>query len=243
MSHGIERRPRAAGAEPCITDSGYSGPRTVSTVSVGGRALRLARPAEPDRLLEDDSVLAWNARDDYMPYWAYLWPGAFLLAEAVAAEPWPERVDALEIGCGLGLAGLVALAAGVERVHFTDYDEAPLAFVRRSVLENGFAPDRASFARLDWREPPPASYPLILGADVLYERRLVPLVVGLIDRMLAPDGVAFLAGPYRVATEDLPAALEAAGLEAEARALEAQDNHGRLLRGTAHRVRRHGRLQ
>ena len=71
-----------------------------------------------------------------MPYWAYLWPGAYLLAEAVVREPWPEPVDgrilleALEIGCGLGLAGLAALARGL-RVQFTDYDQAPLDFVAR----------------------------------------------------------------------------------------------------------------
>ncbi len=39
-------------------------------------------------MLDDPGVLAWNRRDDYMPYWAYLWPGAYLLAEAVAAEEW-----------------------------------------------------------------------------------------------------------------------------------------------------------
>ena len=42
---------------------------------------------------------------------------------------------------------------------------------------------------------------MILGADVLYERRLVPLVAGLLARMLAPDGIALIADPYRVAAE------------------------------------------
>ena len=61
----------------------YTGPTKVSEFAFAGRSVRLIRPADPDRLLEDPGVLAWNARDDYMPYWAYLWPGAFLLAEAV----------------------------------------------------------------------------------------------------------------------------------------------------------------
>ena len=81
-------------------ESPYDGPRTVEPLQIGGKAVRIVLPSDPDRLLDDPRVLAMNRHDDYMPYWAYLWPGAFLLAEAVAAEPWedPARIDALEIG-------------------------------------------------------------------------------------------------------------------------------------------------
>ena len=217
-------------------DSGYDGPVTISTLTFGDRTIRLARPSDPDRLLEDPSVLSWNARDDYMPYWAYLWPGAFLLAEAVAAEPWAEGIEALEIGCGLGLSGLVGLAAGLPRVVFTDYDAAPLRLVERSAAANGFGPDRFATGLLDWRDPPDASYPVILGADVLYERRLVPLVVEVLRSMLAPDGYALISGPYRVATEDLEPALSAAGLRFESTPFSSHDEEGRPLRGTLHRI-------
>ena len=217
-------------------DTTYDGPAAESLLELGGRSVRLMRPADPDRLLNDPGVLALNARDDYMPYWAYLWPGAYLLAEAVAREPWAPGTSALELGCGLGLAGLVGLASGL-RVLFTDYDEAPLRFVERSARANGFDPTSYSMSRLDWRDPPPEVYPVILGADVLYERRLVPLVAGVIARMLAPGGVALVAGPYRVATEDLPAELAAAGLSAEAEPLTARDDRGKDVRGTLHRIR------
>ena len=215
--------------------SAYDGPVTVTVLDVAGRSIRLVRPEDPDRLLEAANVRAWNERDDYMPYWAYLWPAALLLAEAVAREPWPAGLPALEIGCGLGLAGLVGVAAGL-RVQFTDYDETPLQFVARSAVENRFDPSRFSTARLDWRDPPDGRYPVILGADVLYERRLVPLVVGVLDRLLAPDGVALLAGPYRAATEDLASALTAAGLRSEARPVTARDEAGGALHGTIHRI-------
>ncbi len=52
---------------------------------------------------------------------------------------------------------------------------------------------------------------MILGADVLYERRLVPLVANLLARMLAPGGLALIADPYRVAAEGFPAAVEGLG--------------------------------
>ncbi len=215
----------------------YEGPVEETELCFSGRALKVVRPSDPDRLLNDPDVLELNRRDDYMPYWAYLWPGAYLLAEAVARESWNPGDEALEIGCGLGLAGLVALNAGL-RVQFSDYDETPLEFVKRSAAANGVEASRFATRRLDWRHLPSETFPVILGADVLYERRLVPLVTRLIDQLLAPGGRALVAGPYRVATEDLDACLAEHGLTAEAVPLTTRDEHDRLIRGTIHRIER-----
>ena len=153
----------------------------VTTLEFGGRRIRLVRPADPDRLLDDPLVLDWNRQDDYMPYWAYLWPAAYLLAEAVAREPWPEpAADSSpsrrwRSAAGWAWPAWLPLARGL-RVQFTDYDPAPLDFVVRSAAENGFDPTRFSTRRLDWRDLPDERYSIILGADVIYEARLVPLV-------------------------------------------------------------------
>jgi 2-polyprenyl-3-methyl-5-hydroxy-6-metoxy-1,4-benzoquinol methylase len=222
-----------------VTGTSYAGPVLTAVVVVGGRPLTLVRPADPDRMLEDPGVLAWNRRDDYMPYWAYLWPGAFLLAEAVAAEPWRPGTEALEIGCGLGLAGLAGLGAGL-RVTFSDYDDAPLEFVRRSAARNGFDPSTYSTRRLDWRDLPPERFPVILGADVLYEHRLVPLVAGLLDRMLAPGGLALVAGPYRVSAEGFAPAVGAMGMSCNSVAVSADGVELGPVRGTLYRVTKPG---
>ena len=222
-------------ASPIAT--AYDGPIRVQTLRFGAHSVRLVQPADPDRLLSDAAVLDLNRTDDYMPYWAYLWPGASILAEAVSRHPWVEGTRALEIGCGLGLAGLIGVACGL-RVDFTDYDEAPLAFVARSLEENGVPADHGSTRRLDWRAPGHVCYPVILGADVLYERRLVPLVCDLIAALLEPRGVAFIAGPYRVATADLESCLGARGLTASAEPITC-DVEGLLpARGTLHRITR-----
>ncbi len=221
----------------------YRGPVVVASMNLAGRIIKLVRPADPDQLLDDPLVIDWNRHDDYMPYWAYVWPAAYLLAEAVARETWPERLEgsrpaeALEIGCGLGLAGMVAVARGL-RVQFTDYDPAPLAFVVRSAAENGFDPTRFSIRQLDWRNLPDEHHSIILGADVIYEARLVPLVAGLLGRMLAPGGIGLLASPYRVAAKEFPAALEEQGLVCDAKAATARSEDGRLIEGTIYRVTR-----
>jgi predicted nicotinamide N-methyase len=228
---------------PCRFESGgtaYSGPVMVTTHEVAGRTIRLVQPMEPDRLLDDPAVIAWNRRDDYMPYWAYVWPGAYLLAEAVIREPWPVvrgagTLEALEIGCGLGLAGMAALAVGL-RVQFSDYDQGPLEFVARGVAANGFDPRRCILRRLDWRNLPDEQFPVILGSDVIYEARLVPLVANLLSKLLAPGGVGLIATPYRLSAEGFPETLASVGLACRAVPATAQYEDGETVDGTVYRV-------
>ena len=66
----------------------------------------LARPASPEALLDEDAF----AQDEFMPYWAELWPGGLALAEALPADLTGIRV--VELGCGLGVPSLVAAARG-----------------------------------------------------------------------------------------------------------------------------------
>src|SRR5262249_21314677 len=89
--------------------------------ALAGPTLRVTLPASPDAFLDDPDVLAANRRDDYMPYWSYLWPTALETAVAVLNHEWQPGTAALEIGAGIALTGLAALASGL-RVVFSDYD-------------------------------------------------------------------------------------------------------------------------
>lgn len=197
----------------------------------GGREIHVVAPADPERLLDDPAVLARNARDGYAPYWAQHWPGAFLLAEVVAERSVIDGTRAIEIGCGLGLAGLVALGRGYF-VHFTDYDDAPFAYIQKSVALSGLNAARMSAERLDWRTPPDIRYPLVLGADLLYESANAPVLASLIEAILEPGGEALLTTPFRVAAQRLEPIWAERGLSATATTVAAKNAEGKPIEGT-----------
>ena len=124
------------------------------------------------------------------------------------------------------------------RVHFTDYDLAPLRFVERSIRENGFDPTRCTTGLLDWREPPDLSFPIILGSDVLYERRLVPLVANLLAAMLEPGGQGLIACPGRTSAESFPDAVRSRGLSCQAEPVASAADDHQFVSGVVYRIRR-----
>ncbi len=211
------------------------GPTRIDNIPVAGRMIKLVRPTEPDRLLDHPEVHDRNRADDYMPYWAYLWPGAILLAEVVAGMEIQPAMNTLEIGCGLGLAGLTGLTRGLN-VTFTDYDLDSLRFVEASAEANGFpnVPTR----QLDWRSPGRDQFPLILGADVLYERKLVPLVADLLASLLMPGGFALVTDPNRTAADTFVSELAARGLRTLVEPLASETAEFGPIRGRLFRISR-----
>ncbi|MCA9081974.1 MAG: methyltransferase domain-containing protein [Planctomycetaceae bacterium] len=168
---------------------------TLRDVPVGDRTFRLELPADPDLFLDDPDVLAANARDDYMPYWAFLWPSAVPTAEALLQfAPWPVGTRVLELGCGLGLVGLAALARG-DDVLFTDHDPICLNSLERNAALNSLpAPDTL---QLDWRVPLNQTFPVIVGCEVTYDANMHPVLLDLLDKMLSPDGLCWFSDPGR----------------------------------------------
>jgi len=155
------------------------------TRSVGGVELRLARPASPEALIDENEF----ERDEFLPYWAELWPAALALAETL---PDVAGLRVVELGCGLGVTSLVAAARGAD-VTASDWSAEAIELLRRNAAGNGLAL-RAEVR--DWREPWQERFDLALAADVLYERRNVEPVLARL-RELAPAALVGLAGrPY-----------------------------------------------
>ncbi|MEO0539905.1 MAG: methyltransferase domain-containing protein [Cyanobacteria bacterium P01_A01_bin.105] len=211
------------------------------TLAAGKRSQRftLTLPVDIDPLLDHPTTHAAFDADEYLPYWADLWPSARMLGQALLAAPaLPHRI--LEIGCGLGLSGLVALSLG-SHVTFSDYDAAALGFAAHNAQQNGFT--EFEILQMDWRHPPDTlQFPLILAADILYEARHVRPVAQLIAHGLSPDGECWLVDPNRPYSKDFCAALTAAGLTFKATSAAATTADGRVTRGTLYCIQHGGRV-
>ncbi len=111
-----------------------------------------------------------------MPYWAELWPSGLALARAL-----PPRLDGLrivELGCGLGVPSLTAAARGAE-VTALDWAQDAIALLDVNAGRNHV---ELSGVTADWRTFT-GSFDLVLGADLLYERRNVEALAELLPSL------------------------------------------------------------
>jgi predicted nicotinamide N-methyase len=172
---------------------------TEQTVGVRNLAVSLVRPRSAEDLLDEEAF----ARDEFLPYWAELWPSALALA-GVVARLGVNGLRVVELGCGLALPSIAA-ARGGARVLATDWAPDALAFATLNAGRNGAALETAL---VRWEEPEllvsSAPWDLVLASDVLYERRNSPLLLDLLPRL---GTHVLLADPGRPAT---PAFVEAA---------------------------------
>lgn len=125
---------------------------------------------------------------------------------------------AVEFGCGLGLPSILAAKLGAQ-VTATDFHPETGEWLLHNAALNGVA---LEYQQLDWNEfmqdsrpstsdarsqtsslKPTASslqttaYSLVVGSDLVYERRHIPALVCAIDALCAPGGRAVIADPGR----------------------------------------------
>jgi predicted nicotinamide N-methyase len=174
-------------------------------VPVGGERIAVWRVADLARHVDRNRLLAGDDPPE-PPYWAHLWSGAQVLAEAIPRG----RRTVLELGCGLGLPGLTAARWGA-RVTFVDRVPRALAFVRASAATNGLGPVdlvAADFTGAALR----GRFDLVLAAEVLYDPAAFGAIADALARRIAPRGRALLTDAGRTDTRAFYTALDAAGL-------------------------------
>jgi predicted nicotinamide N-methyase len=147
-------------------------------VSIDGLELAILRPPEAEELLSEQAF----EHEEFLPYWAELWPSGVALARLVRRRPL-GRLRVLELGCGLGVPSIVA-ALGGARVLATDWSVDALEVTALNAERNGAALETAA---VSWNQPQPlldaGAWDLVLGADLLYERRNVDQLLDLLPRL------------------------------------------------------------
>jgi predicted nicotinamide N-methyase len=158
-------------------------------VELTGRRLFLRRPPDPEALLDEQAF----EHEEFLPYWAELWPSGVVLAERVARLPLQGK-RVVELGCGLGLPSLTAAAGGAD-VLATDWAPDAVGLLRRNAARNGIA---MRVEIVSWDEPEPllaeSPWDLVLAADVLYERRNADRLLQLLPCL---GREALMADPFR----------------------------------------------
>jgi predicted nicotinamide N-methyase len=209
----------------------------VRDVPLGNHAFRILTVRDPDELLEAITPETFAA-DERLPYWAELWTSSFALARVCLEEEPLAGRTVLELGCGVALAGIAAARAGAT-VTLTDYEQDALAFALWNADAN-LSPEqrtRVALRHFDWRAPDsPGVFDVLLGADIVYERRAFVPLLNLFRKTLAPEGHVLLAEPDRTPGRDFFALAAREGFRVETRSV-AVERRQRTTQVTIARIR------
>lgn len=198
-------------------------------VAIGELRLQIARPRSAEDLIDESDY----ARDERLPYWAELWPSARVLACELATRDL-AGTRLIELGCGVGLPTVVAARRGAEAIA-TDWYADALTFVRANADDAEVA---VTTRLLDWNDPPDdlltpgRACDLVVGADLLYEKRNGPALAALLPRLVKPGAQALIADPRRPHAEELLVPLIDDGWAHELTAIEhaeRPDESGRVI--------------
>lgn len=158
--------------------------------------LRILRPPDADALITEEAF----EREEFLPYWASLWPSATALARLVSRRAL-RGARTLELGCGLGLPSIAAARAGA-RVTASDWSAAAVAAARENATLNGV---RLETLVCPWAEPTrlieAGPWELLLASDVLYEPRNGDQLLELLPRLIGGHTELLLADPDRPPAE------------------------------------------
>lgn len=180
----------------------------VRDTPVNGWSCKLLSVRDTNALLEQIDPTAFS-HDERLPYWAEVWTSSVVLAERCIASGEFAGQTVLELGCGLGLAGIAAAKSGAT-VMMTDYESDALDFARFNSATNLTTDElsRVSIRHMDWRTPDLSScVSRIIGADVVYERGNFKPLQDILMRYLPRDGYALFADPGRSIAADFFAGL------------------------------------
>ncbi len=171
-------------------------------VKIGAYALDILQFADLEEYIDR---LAESTREEQrleLPFWAKIWPTSILLSYSLQKLTPDPKLQALEIGAGVGVCGLFAAKHGFQ-VTISDNEPEALLFARINILQNSLQ-DRASIALVDFtKDRLERRFSLILGSEVLYRETDYRPLIKFLQRHLepGPEATAMLAKDYKLAAK------------------------------------------
>jgi len=194
---GRERRQRQLRHLQKVINTSYD--TVLQTLEFDGLSIELLRVADVDSLLDRLPKIQFRP-DERLPYWADLWPSSIALATYLWKAVDLRGKEVLDLGCGLGLVGIMASRKGGV-ITLSDYEADALTFTRYNLLHNRCP--QAIARHLDWHAPQlRQTYEMIIASDVFYERANFQPLLHLLQSALGPQGGFILAEPNRPVARD-----------------------------------------
>ena len=170
------------------------------SLAIGSYSINIERITNIDELFSE-LIAKGNdhedVKDERIPYWAELWPSALALSHYMVEMDinWKEKT-VLEIGCGLGLPGVLAGKLGAKEVNLTDYLAEAVNFAEANWHKNNSS--KASFTTLDWRKPNTSlAADIVIAADIAYEKRSFDYLIPAFKTLCKKNGIILLSEPNR----------------------------------------------
>jgi predicted nicotinamide N-methyase len=153
-------------------------------IKIGERELQFHKPRNIDRFINPDDVM------EGFPLWAKVWEASIVLMQHMADLPVAPNRRILELGSGLGVAGITAAALG-HNVTLTEYNEDALNFLRANAQVNNCG--HLNIHHLDWFKPEiEERFDLIIGSEIVYQDSAVEALGKIFNRLLSPGGKVIL---------------------------------------------------
>lgn len=159
------------------------------SLMIGGSRLSYYLPRTIEPFIDPDFPM------NNFPLWAKVWPATMVLADFMASEPVDAGKRILEIGAGIGIAGIAASMCGHD-VTISEYNTHALEFIKANACINGCMD--TPVISLDWNQPVILNrYDQIIGSEVIFRQEDFLGIQKLFLSVLKPGGQATLVSEIR----------------------------------------------
>ncbi len=156
---------------------------------IGDRELHFLKPKTIERFINPDDPMA------EFPMWAKFWEASVVLTQHMAGLPVDAHRRILELGSGLGVAGIVSAVMG-HCITLTERNPDALNFLQANAGINGC--DQIAIHYLDWFHPQlMGRFDLIVGSEIVYQDSVIEALGTLFKKHLRPHGRVVLAERVR----------------------------------------------